>query len=98
MLYLYKSYLRIYMKWIKILVLMSGFLFAGFNFNTATKEELMGIKGIGEVKADAILEYREQREIKRVEDLLFIRGFGKKSVENIKEYLNIIEQKEVKEQ
>ncbi|CAM2823448.1 ComEA family DNA-binding protein [Helicobacter burdigaliensis] len=85
------------MRGIKILFLLSSFLFASFNFNTATKEELMSIKGIGEVKANAILEYREQREIKRVEDLLFIKGFGKKSVENIKEYLKTIEEKNMEE-
>lgn len=47
------------------------------NLNTATKEQLMSVKGIGEVFADRILEYREKYgRFTSIEDLLDIKGIG----------------------
>jgi len=71
----------------KIFFLMAisvSFLFSAINLQTATKKELMCIKGIGEKKANAILEYRKKNKIKSADDLIDIKGFGKVLIENVK--------------
>ena len=58
------------------------------NINTATKEELMTIKGIGESKADSIIKYREENgNFKTIEDIKNIEGIGDKLYETIKIYI-----------
>jgi competence protein ComEA len=60
-------------------------LFAKININTATKEELMTLKGIGQVKAEAIIKYREQYGgFRTIEELINVKGIGEKTIENIK--------------
>ena len=54
------------------LVMFTVFAFA-LNINTASKEELMAIKGIGAKKADAIIKYRKKNRIKKVEELKNIK-------------------------
>lgn len=54
--------------------------------NTATKEELMTVDGIGEKTAESIIEYREQNgDFEAVEELTLIGGIGEKKLEKIKE-------------
>lgn len=59
-------------------------LMASVDFNSATKEELMSIKGIGEKKALSIIEYRKSNKIEKVDDLKNIKGFGDKLIAKIK--------------
>lgn len=60
------------------------------NLNTATKEQLCQITGIGDKKADLILQYREQHgQFKSVDELKQVSGFGDKSVEKIKDQLAV---------
>lgn len=72
-------------KIVALLILCCSFLFAQINLQTASKEELMGIKGIGEKKADQIMEYRKTNTINNPEDLKNIKGFGDSIVGNVKE-------------
>ena len=45
------------------------------NINTADKTELMTLPGIGEVRAIAIIEYRQSYgEFKRIEDIMNVKG------------------------
>lgn len=55
------------------------------NINTATKEQLMTLSGIGEVKAAAILEYRrENGSFYTVDELTNVKGIGEKTLEKIR--------------
>jgi competence protein ComEA len=71
-------------KIVALLMLCGTFLFAEINLQTASKEELMGVKGIGEKKAEQIIEYRKTSAIKNPEDLKNIKGFGDSIVGNVK--------------
>jgi len=55
-----------------------------FDLRTATKEELMMVRGIGEKKAEDILTYREQNGFKSLSDLMKIKGIGKATFEKIR--------------
>lgn len=56
------------------------------NINTATVEELKTLKGIGEKKAEAIIEYRKKNgSFKNKEELMKVRGIGKKLYETFQE-------------
>ena len=56
------------------------------NVNTAGVEELQTLYGIGEVKAQAIVEDREANgQFTCAEDLLRVSGIGEKTLENIKD-------------
>lgn len=60
------------------------------NINTATKEELQKISGIGEVKANSIIEYREKNGgFKSIDEIKNIGGIGEKTYEKIKEKISI---------
>lgn len=72
-------------KIVALFMLSCSFLFAQINLQTATKDELMGIKGIGEKKAEQIIEYRKTNTINNPEDLKNIKGFGDSIVSSVKE-------------
>ncbi|NLC28265.1 MAG: ComEA family DNA-binding protein, partial [Campylobacteraceae bacterium] len=56
-------------------------LWAAVNINTANVEELATLKGIGEKKAQAIIEYREANGgFKTVDELSNVKGIGEKIV------------------
>ena len=56
------------------------------NINTATVEELKTLKGIGEKKAEAIIEYRKKNgSFKNKEELMKVRGIGKKLYQSFQE-------------
>jgi len=59
---------------------------AKVNINTATQEQLMSLKGIGESYAQRIIEYREKNgPFQAPEDLLKVKGIGDKTLEAIKD-------------
>ncbi len=71
-------------KILALLMLSISFMFAAVNLQTASKEELMSIKGIGSKKADQIIKYRKTNKIKSADDLQNIKGFGSGIIANVK--------------
>ena len=64
------------------------------NINTADKEILMSIKGIGEKRAEAIIAYREQNgPFKSVDQLAEIDGLGQVFIESNRELLAVEDKK-----
>jgi len=60
------------------------------NLNTATAAELETLPGIGPVKAQAIIEYRQQHgAFARIEDLTKVKGIGIKTFEAIKHLITV---------
>ena len=60
------------------------------NINTATKEQLMSLDGIGEVKAQAILDYRrENGNFYTVDELNKVTGIGEKTIEKIRANITV---------
>jgi len=74
-------------KLMLMLLLGMSMLFGSMDINTATKAELMKIKGIGLVKAEKILEFRKNNKIENLNDLQKIKGFGPSLIVNIKNTL-----------
>lgn len=60
------------------------------NLNTASKEELMTLKGIGEAKADDIISYRESHGgFQKIEDIMKISGIKNAAFEKIKDDITV---------
>ena len=60
------------------------------NLNTASKEELMTLSGIGEVKADAMVRYREEHgSFQSVEDVKKIEGIKDGVFNKIKDQITV---------
>ena len=60
------------------------------NLNTATKEELMTIPGVGESKADSIVQYREEiGKFQTIEDIMNVSGIKEGLFQKIKDYIKI---------
>ncbi len=57
------------------------------DLNTATKDQLVALPGIGEVRADSIIEWRANNLITSASDLLAISGIGPSTVDSIREYV-----------
>lgn len=60
------------------------------NLNTATKEELMTLSGIGEAKAEAIIRYRsEHGDFQSIEDIKKIEGIKDGIFNKVKDQITV---------
>lgn len=60
------------------------------NINTATKEVLVTLPGVGESTAEKIIKYRETHKgFKKIEHIMKVKGIGKKKFENMKDYIYV---------
>lgn len=76
-------------KILAIMALFVSLVFGAVDLNTASKQELMGISGIGEKKADAIIEYRSKTPFKSIDDLKNVKGFGGKLFDKVKNEVSV---------
>ena len=65
------------MRWTIVLLIAVISLFGKVDINSASIKELSTLKGIGETKAKAIVEYRKQQCFKSVDELTKVKGIGK---------------------
>jgi len=58
------------------------------NINNALAGDLTALPGIGEVTAERIIEYREQKKgFKKIDELMNVKGIGEKKFAKIKDYI-----------
>ncbi|MCC7328489.1 MAG: helix-hairpin-helix domain-containing protein [Burkholderiales bacterium] len=63
---------------------------AAVNINTATKDELVALPGIGPAKAQAIIDHRTQNgPFRTVDDLKSVKGIGAKRLEALRPDLTV---------
>ncbi|MEO8486944.1 MAG: helix-hairpin-helix domain-containing protein [Betaproteobacteria bacterium] len=63
---------------------------AAVNLNTASRDELVTVPGIGPAKAQAIVEHRKVHgPFKSVDDLAKVKGFREKLVERLRPELTV---------
>ncbi|MPV86525.1 ComEA family DNA-binding protein [Ostreibacterium oceani] len=81
------------MKKFLLTLLLSAYsaaTFAQVNINTATVEELSALSGIGQSKAEAIIEYREANgQFQNADALTNVKGIGEKTVDKIRNNLTV---------
>lgn len=59
------------------------------NINTASKEELESLPGIGLSKAESIIEYRNNNTFNSIEDIKNVNGIGDSLYEKIKDNIEV---------
>ena len=57
------------------------------NINTATKEQLVTLKGVGDKLADRIIEYRKENPFEKPEDIMKVKGVAQKIFDTNKELI-----------
>jgi len=73
-----------------VLFVVSSFVLAAVNINTATKEQLDALPGIGPVKAQAIIDYRNANgPFKTPDDIMKVKGIKEGEFAKIKDQIAV---------
>jgi competence protein ComEA len=81
-----KKLLLVFAMWFA----MSGAAMAVVNINTATKEELTSLKGVGDKRAQEIIDYRKKNgNFKSVDDLEKVPGIGPGLMKQIRSQVTV---------
>ncbi len=80
---------KLFLSILLIYVFAIQSIYAAVNINTASEKELMTLKGIGEAKAKAIIEYRAKNSFKRIEDIMNVKGIGEGIFNKIKHDITV---------
>lgn len=59
------------------------------NINTASKNDLAKLDGIGEGLAERIIEYRNTAPFNDITEIMNVKGIGKIKFENIRNYIKV---------
>ncbi|MCU9814001.1 helix-hairpin-helix domain-containing protein [Paraclostridium sp. AKS73] len=60
------------------------------NINSASKEDLDSLPGVGDVTAQKILDYREEnKEFKSIDEIKNVKGIGENKFNDLKDYICI---------
>jgi len=59
------------------------------DLNTASKQQLMRLPGVGPSTADKIIEHRKNRKFTSVDDLLDVKGIGPAKLAKIRAYATV---------
>ncbi|MDR0665252.1 MAG: helix-hairpin-helix domain-containing protein [Helicobacteraceae bacterium] len=79
-----------FLRFFALLALFCNLLFGVVNINTADAKELSSLKGIGTVKAEAIIEWRNANgSFKSIDELTQVKGIGEKTLEAIKDEISV---------
>ena len=57
------------------------------NINTASLEEIQTLPSIGLTKAKSIVDYREENQFEKIDDIKNVKGIGNSLFEKIKDYI-----------
>ena len=73
-----------------VAALVSTVAMAVVDVNSATQAQLEDVKGLGPVKAKAIVDYRQKNgPFKTLDDLDKVDGFGRKSIDKLRAELSV---------
>ena len=59
------------------------------NINTADRQKLMELPGVGEAIADRIIEYRTTTQFKSIEDIMCVNGIGNATFNKMKSMITV---------
>jgi len=81
---------RILVLTVLALLLYAGAAMAAVNLNTASKAGLMELTGIGQVKAEAIIDYRDAHDgFQNISDLTNVKGIGQATLNGLKDEVTV---------
>lgn len=59
------------------------------NINIASIKELESLPGIGKIKANKIIEYRDNKKFDKIEEIMKVSGIGSKTFSDIKDLITV---------